>query len=106
MTPLSALAADFAYQERPVGTLLDEATILRERLITKERSGLAAIYRATGASLASIDADFQAPRFTCLVGDVPTFPIARLLNRVQREMRNFHGVFGLGDLTNLGGDAV
>ena len=28
------------------------------------------------------------------------------LNRVQSEMRNFHGVFGLGDFTNLGGHAV
>jgi len=30
----------------------------------------------------------------------------RRLNRVQREMRNFHYVFGLGDFINLGGDAV
>jgi hypothetical protein len=28
------------------------------------------------------------------------------LNRVRREMRNFHGVFGLGDFTNFGEDAV
>jgi hypothetical protein len=31
---------------------------------------------------------------------------ALLLNRVQSEMRNFHGVFSLGDFFNLGGDAV
>ena len=28
------------------------------------------------------------------------------LNRVPHEMRNLHGVFGLGDFTNHGGDAV
>jgi hypothetical protein len=31
---------------------------------------------------------------------------SQILNRVRREMRNFNFVFGLGDLTNLGGDAV
>jgi hypothetical protein len=28
------------------------------------------------------------------------------LNRLQREMRNLHGVFGLADLTHFGGDAA
>ena len=29
-----------------------------------------------------------------------------ILNRVLREMRNFHGVFGLGEFPGIGGDAV
>ena len=33
-------------------------------------------------------------------------PTVSGLNRVQREMRNFHGVFGLGDFTDPGEDAV
>jgi len=47
--------------------------------IIKERTTLADVYRACGASLQAIDADFQVPRFVCLAGGVPSFAIAHLL---------------------------
>lgn len=52
---------------------------VRSRAIIKENATLAAIYRAAGASIQGIISDFPVKRFTCLVGDVPTFQIARVL---------------------------
>lgn len=52
---------------------------VRSRAIIKEDAALSAIYRAAGASLKAIDADFPVPRFTCLIGDTPSFHIARVL---------------------------
>lgn len=59
-----------------------QAAFVRSRAIIKENASLAGCYRAAGASLKGIDADFQVPRFTCPVGDTPTFHIARI---VQEE---------------------
>lgn len=52
---------------------------VRDRAIIKENETLTSIYRATGATLKSIDADFPVPRFYCFAGDTPSFHIARLL---------------------------
>lgn len=52
---------------------------VRTTAIVKEDATLSAIYRAAGATIKAIDADFPVPRFTCLVGGTPTFPIARAL---------------------------
>ena len=57
------------------------ACFVRDRPITKERTTLAAIYRAAGATIQAVEGDFEAPRFSCLVGDTPTFGIARLLQQ-------------------------
>lgn len=52
---------------------------VRGRAVIKESASLAAIYRASGASLQTIDADFPVPRFACLIGETPSFHIARIL---------------------------
>jgi hypothetical protein len=52
---------------------------VRQKAIIKENATLAEIYRAAGATLKAIDADFAIPRFYCLVGKAPTFPIAQVL---------------------------
>ena len=65
-----------------VTALLDacqSAAFVRSRAIVKENSALSAIYRAAGATLRAVDADFPVPRFYCYVGDTPTFHIARAL---------------------------
>ena len=56
-----------------------KVAFVRGRAIIKESASLLAIYRAAGASLQAVDADFPVPRFTCLVGDTPSFHIARIL---------------------------
>jgi hypothetical protein len=65
-----------------VTALLDacqSAALVRSRAIVKEGSALSAIYRAAGATLLAVDADFPVPRFYCCVGETPTFHIARAL---------------------------
>lgn len=52
---------------------------VRDKAIIKEDATLATIYRSTGATLRSIDADFPVKRFYCLVGDTPSFHISRAL---------------------------
>lgn len=52
---------------------------VRRRAVIKENSALSAIYRASGATIKSVDADFPVPRFYCPVGDTPSFHIARAL---------------------------
>jgi hypothetical protein len=56
-----------------------QSAFVREKAIIKENASLSEIYRASGASVKAIDADFAIPRFTCPVGQVPTFHIARAL---------------------------
>ena len=53
-------------------------SFVREKPVTKEKSTLADIYRACGAKLSAIDADFKADKFMCFVGEVPSFHIARV----------------------------
>ena len=52
---------------------------VRSRAIIKENVPLSAIYRAAGAAIRAIDADFPVPRFYCPVGQTPSFHIARIL---------------------------
>ncbi len=52
---------------------------VRSRAIIREQASLAAIYRAGGATIRAIGADFPVARFCCPVGDTPTFHIARAL---------------------------
>lgn len=52
---------------------------VRSRAIIKENAVLSAIYRASGATIKAVDADFPVPRFYCPVGDTPSFHIARAL---------------------------
>lgn len=46
-----------------------------QRAVVREQASLGEIYRACGAS-AAINSDFTVPRFTCLVGEVPSYPVA------------------------------
>jgi hypothetical protein len=65
-----------------ITALLDachQVTFVRQRSIIKEKATLAEIYRAAGATLKAIDADFAVPRFACFVGGTPSFPIAQVL---------------------------
>lgn len=52
---------------------------VRNRAIIKENAVLSAIYRASGAAIKAVDADFPVPRFYCPVGDTPSFHIAKAL---------------------------
>lgn len=54
-------------------------TFVRQRAIIKENVVLSEIYRATGATLKAVDGDFKVNRFNCMVGGVPSFHIASLL---------------------------
>lgn len=51
----------------------------RQRPVIKEKSTLAQIYQASGASLKKVEGDFKAERFNCYAGDVPSFRIAEIL---------------------------
>lgn len=65
-----------------VTALLDSclgAAYVRSRAIIKEDAALSAIYKAAGATLKAVDADFPVPRFYCPVGETPTFHISRAL---------------------------
>jgi hypothetical protein len=73
----------------------------RSRAIIKENTTLASIYRAVGASLRSINADFPVSRFTCLVGETPSFHIRRILQEEAGTVRWKNGrleFFRLRDL--------
>ncbi|MBH2020064.1 MAG: hypothetical protein I8H91_11080 [Burkholderiales bacterium] len=56
-----------------------KAAFVRSRAIIKESAALSAIYRAAGATIQAVDADFPVPRFSCLIGGTPSFHIARVL---------------------------
>ena len=65
-----------------IAALLDSChavSFVRSRAIVKEQASLSAIYRAAGATVNAIQADFPVPRFCCPVGGTPTFDISRLL---------------------------
>lgn len=55
------------------------AAFVRQKAIIKENATLVQVYKAAGASLTAVDADFAIPRFYCQVGQAPTFPIAQIL---------------------------
>ncbi len=52
---------------------------VRQKSIIKENAKLSEIYRAAGATVKTIEADFSIPKFNCAIGQVPTFPIAQVL---------------------------
>lgn len=54
-------------------------TFVRERAVYLEDTSLTEIYRACGASLAQpIKNDIRVPIYHCMIGDTPTFGIAKL----------------------------
>lgn len=56
-----------------------QIAFVRNNTVLKENATLSQIYRACGASLKSIDADFPVDRFSCYVGETPSFHISRVL---------------------------
>ncbi len=76
---------------------------VRDKAIVKEKATLQQIYKAAGASLQSIDADFPVDRFMCYVGESPSFHIARALQENGGLLRWKSGkmkFFRLPDLFN------
>ncbi|PIQ55378.1 MAG: hypothetical protein COW02_03470 [Comamonadaceae bacterium CG12_big_fil_rev_8_21_14_0_65_59_15] len=74
---------------------------VRTRAVVKENQVLSGIYRACGATLQAVDADFAVPRFTCPIGDAPSFHIARVLQEeggVVRWRKGKLQFFRLADL--------
>lgn len=76
-----------AYRITAVLDACHPAAFVRARAIAKERATLAAIYKAAGASLKAIAADFPVLRFNCPIGDTPTFHIARALQDAGGAVR-------------------
>lgn len=60
---------------------------VRSRAIIKEDVTLSAIYRAAGARIRAVDADFHVPRFCCPIGGTPSFHIARILQEEGGTVR-------------------
>lgn len=87
-----------------VTALLDAChgiAFVRSRAIIKEQASLSMIYRAAGATVKAIDADFPVPRFYCPVGDTPTFQIARVLQEEGGVVRWKEGRLGFVRLPDL-----
>lgn len=63
-----------------VGILASCAPIAQrmQRAVIRESSSLGEIYRACGATL-RIESDFTVPQFSCFVGMVPSFEVAKVL---------------------------
>lgn len=74
---------------------------VRSRAIIKESAALSAIYRAAGATIKSLDADFPVPRFCCTVGDTPSYHIARVLQEEGGAVRWKAGKLKFFRLTDL-----
>jgi len=56
-----------------------QLAFVRERAVIKENTLLSTIYRACGARLKPLVGDRLIPRFSCFVGQVPTFALVRTL---------------------------
>ena len=59
----------------------------RRQAIIKEDATLAGIYRAAGASVRAVAADFPVPRFTCLAGETPSYQIRQVLQEEAGVVR-------------------
>ena len=74
---------------------------VRTRAVVKENQVLSGIYRACGATLPAVEADFAVPRFTCPIGDAPSFHIARILQEEGGVVRWRKGKFQFFRLADL-----
>lgn len=55
-------------------------TFLAEKAVIKENTSMAAVFRASGATIA-VNSDVAVDKFTCLVGEYPTYSLMRALGR-------------------------
>jgi hypothetical protein len=60
---------------------------VKRQAVIKRDASLSEVYRACGAELASVEGDFQVPRFVCLAGEAPTYHIARALQEAGGVVR-------------------
>ena len=60
---------------------------VRSRAIIKENAALSAIYKAAGATIKGVTADFSVSRFCCPVGATPSYHIARVLQEEGGAVR-------------------
>ncbi len=74
---------------------------VRKLAIIKEDSTLSGIYRASGANISGIDADFPVPRFCCLVGQTPSFAIQQVLHEEGGTVRWRQGKLQFRRLVDL-----
>jgi hypothetical protein len=75
---------------RRITALLDachKIAFIRPRAIIKENATLSGVYRAAGATLREIEADYSVPRFTCFTGDSPAWHIARAIQEAGGVVR-------------------
>lgn len=97
---------DNGMESTKIIALLDSccnAAFIRSKALTVEKTTLAAIYKASGASLKAVDADISVPYFCCLSGGCPTMPIAQVLQEQGGVVRWKNGkltFFRLPDLFN------
>jgi hypothetical protein len=67
---------------------LHQLTFVRPKAIWLEKTTFTDIYRAAGAELSSaIKGDVAVPRYACMIGDTPTFGIAKLFQECGGVMR-------------------
>ena len=74
---------------------------VRSRAIIKENAALSDLYRASGATIKSVDADFPIPRYCCPIGDTPSFHIAKVLQEEGGVVRWKSGKLKFFRLTDL-----
>ena len=74
---------------------------VRSRAIIKENCTLAAVYRAAGATIGSVENDFPVKRFCCPIGETPSFHIARVLQEAGGIVRWKGSRLQFIGLTNL-----
>jgi len=74
---------------------------IRRNAIIKENTGLASIYRASGAKIKAVSADFSVPRFACLIGDAPAFYISQVLQEEGGVVRWKDGKMSFFRLADL-----
>lgn len=63
-----------------------------ERAVVLENSSIGAAYQACGATVVGVRSDVRVPRFTCLVGEVPSFGIRRAAHEAGGVLRWRKGV--------------
>jgi hypothetical protein len=52
---------------------------VRDKSIIKSTTTLSAVYKAAGATMKGLEGDIPIPRFSCFIGSVPSFHIARVM---------------------------
>lgn len=78
-----------------------DVSFIKSNAIIKRGATLAQIYRAAGATLRGIEGDFSVSRYTCLVGEVPSYHISRALQEAGGVVRWRNGRLAFKSLASL-----